>query len=52
MIIPRIREAIPLFVKKARFIFDKSFGFTKRCWFIRRPMNIVVAVQNNIEAVK
>ena len=52
IITPKIREAIPLFVKKVRFIFDKSFGFIKRCWFIRRLMKIVVAVQNNIEAVK
>ena len=49
---PKITEAIPLFVKKARFIFDRSSGFTKRCWFIRSPMNRVVAVQNKVEVVK
>ena len=49
---PKIREAIPLFVKKARFIFDRSSGFTKRCWLIRSPMNRVVAVQNKVELAK
>ena len=45
-------EAIPLFVKKAMFTFEKSFGFTKRCWLIRSPMKSEVAVQNKVEVVK
>ena len=49
---PKITEAIPLFVKKARFTFDKSSGLTKRCWLIRRPMNREAAIQNKVEVVK
>ena len=45
-------EAIPLFVKKAMFTFERSFGFIKRCWLIRSPMNITVAVQYKEELVK
>ena len=48
---PKIREAIPLFVKK-RGLFWTDPGFTKRCWLIRSPMNRVVAIQNKVEVVK
>lgn len=49
---PKITEAIPLFVKKARFTFDRSWGLTNLCWLIKSNMNKLAAIQNKVELVK
>ena len=49
---PKRTEAIPLLVKKARFTFDRSWGFTNLCWLIKSSMNRPAAIQNKVEFVK
>ena len=45
-------EAIPLFVKKARFIFERLWALTNLCWLINSPMNKIEAIQNKVELLK
>jgi hypothetical protein len=49
---PKITEAIPLEVKNARFIFDKSSAFTNRCWLISSAINTKQAIQKRVEFPK
>ncbi len=42
---PKITDAIPLVVKKAKLILLKSLCFTKVCWYINRAEKIQNPIQ-------
>ena len=42
---PKITDAIPLVVKKAKFILLKSLCFTKVCWYINNAEKIQKPIQ-------
>ena len=50
--IPKITDAIPLEVKKARLTFDKSSALTKRCCLINSAIKIEKAIQKRVEFMK